>query len=204
MLLPFRIPHSPFRIPLIGLVIALLVFGCASSGMQDVQLFDPLPSQPFTKFLVLGIHEDSRVRRLFENAFVAELAAQKVEGVQSYRFIFEEKAINVERVLRAVQEAGADALVTVRAMDVDLQPKVSRPVQREKLEFDIASDNPERRLLPKRDKVTLQTNVYQASSRYMILSATSRVVSPDSVAEVGQEVCRETVKALAKENLIRR
>ena len=192
------------RFRLIGLLVGLLACGCAGTRTQDIEVYEPLPSQPFAKFLVVGIHEDSRIRRLFENAFVAELAGQGVEGVQSYRFIFEERAINAANVLRAVQESGADAVITVRAVDVDLAPKTTRPVQRETLEFDLFSQNPERRLLPQRDKVTLQTNVYQTANRRLVLSAISRVVSPESVETIGQEVCRETVESLAREKLLRR
>lgn len=195
--------RSP-RFGLIGLLLGLLAGGCASTGTLEVEVYEPLPSQPFAKFLVVGIHENGRTRRLFENAFVAELAGRGVEGVQSYRFIYEERAINVERVVRAVQESGADAVITVRAVEVDLQSKTARPIQRDRFEFDLASDNPERRLLPKRDKVTLQTNVYQAANKHLVLSAMSRVVGPDSVEAVGQEVCRETVESLAREKLIRR
>jgi hypothetical protein len=185
-------------------LVGLLAWGCAGTSTQEIEVYEPLPSQPFAKFLVLGIHEDGRIRRLFENAFVAELSGHGVEGVQSYRFIFEERAINVERVMRAVQESGADAVITVRAVDVDLQPKTARPIQRETLEYDLFSDNPERRLLPQRDKVTLQTNVYQAANRHLVLSATSRVFNPDSVETIGREICRETVASLAKSKLIRR
>ena len=193
-----------FRSRLTGLLVCLLACGCACTGTQEVEVYEPLPTQPFAKFLIVGIHENGRTRRLFENAFVAELAGHGVEGVQSYRFIYEERAINVERVVRAVLESGADAVITVRAVDVDLQPKTARPIQRDRFEFDLASDNPERRLLPKRDKVTLQTNVYQAANKHLVLSAMSRVVSPDSVEAIGQEVCRETVESLSREHLLRR
>lgn len=193
-----------FRFRLRGLLVCLLACGCASTGTLEVEVYEPLPTQPFAKFLVVGIHENGRTRRLFENAFVAELAGHGVEGVQSYRFIYAERAINVERVLRAVQESGADAVITVRAVDVNLQPKSARPVQRETLEVDLLSQEPERRLLPRRDKVLLQTNVYQTANRHLVLSATSRVVSPESVEDVGQEVCRETVQSLSREHLLRR
>ncbi len=191
------------RFCLLGLLVGLVTFGCAGAHTQELEVFEPLPSQPFAKFLVLGIDEDGRVRRLFENAFVAELTRQGLEGVQSYRFIYEEKAITVPNVQRAVQESGADALITVRAIEVNLQTKIGRPMQRDNLEFDVLSKDPERRLLPQRGKVTLLTNIYQAANRQLVLSATSRVTNPDSVETVGREVCRETVASLAKSKLIR-
>ena len=193
---------SGFR--LIALLAGLIALGCAGTRTQEVEVYAPPPSQPFTKFLVVGIHEDGRIRRLFENAFVATLASHGVEGVQSYRFIFQEQALNRANVLRAVQESGADAVITVRVVDADFQPQTARPVQRENLEFDLFSENPERRLLPRRDKVTLQTNVYQSANRQLMLTATSRVVSPDSVESIGQELCQNTVETLAKEKFIPR
>jgi hypothetical protein len=196
-------PSRPARLRLIGLLVGLLACGCAGTQTQ-VEVYEPLPSQSFAKFLVVGVHTDGRIRRLFENSFIATLKGQGAEGVQSYRFIFEEQALNAPNVLRAVQESGADAVILVRVLDTDIQPKTARPVQRENLEFDLGSQDPARRLLPRRDKVTLQTNVYQAANRQLVLSATSRVVGPESVEAIGQEVCRETVEALAKNKLLRR
>jgi hypothetical protein len=170
-----------------------------ATACEDTEGRNAQPFRPFSPARGPG-----RIRRLFENAFVATLAGQGVEGVQSYRFIFQEQAITIPNVLRAVQESGADALITVRVVEADFQPKATRPVQRETLEFDLFSQNPERSLLPRRDKVTLQTNVYQTANRHLVLSATSRVVSPESVETIGQEVCRETVEALAQRKLIRR
>jgi len=192
------------RFRVIALLAGLLACGCAGTRTQEVEVYAPPPSQPFAKFLVVGIHEDARVRRLFENAFVQTLASHGVEGVQSYRFIFQEQALNRPNVLRAVQESGADAVITVRVVDAEFQPQTARPVQRENLEFDLFSENPERRLVPRRDKVTLRTNVYQSADRQLVLTTISRVVSPDSVESIGQDVCRETVEALAKAKFIAR
>ena len=192
------------RFCLLGLLVGLLACGCAGTRTQEVEVYAPPPSQPFAKFLVVGVHEDGRIRRLFEKAFVATLAGHGVEGVQSYRFIFEERALNRPNVLRAVQESGADAVITVRVVDAEFQPQTARPVQRENLEFDLFSENPERRLLPRSDKVTLRTNVYQSANRQLVLTATSRVVSPDSVESIGQELCQNTVEELAKGKFIAR
>lgn len=193
-----------FLFRLTGLLVGLLTCGCAGTRTQEVEVYAPPPSQPFTKFLVVGIHEDGRIRRLFENAFVSTLTSHGVEGVQSYRFIFQEQALNRPNVLRAVQESGADAVITVRVVDAEFQPQTARPVQREDLEFDLFSENPERRLLPRSDKVTLRTNVYQSADRQLVLTATSRVVSPESVETIGQELCQNTVEVLAKEKFIPR
>jgi len=187
---------------LIG-VVGLAVWGCAGTSMRDVQVYSPVPTEPFGKFLVVGIHENGRTRRLFENAFVAELDKQGVEGVQSYKSIYEERAITLPNVERAVRETGADAVITVRAVEVDIQPQ-NRPMQRDTLSFDLGSSDPNRRLLPHRDQVSLQINVFKSATREIVISATSRSVRPDSVEEIGREACQATVEALAREHLLRR
>lgn len=189
-----------------GWVLALLVgpvaFACSHTRVQDVEVIEPLPAQPFGKLLVLGIHEDSRVRRLFENAFVAELAAQNVEGVQSYKFIYEERAITVSNVLRALQESGADSLVTVRAMNADTgTPRIAR--REGSAVFDLKPLSGDRSVFSRGTQVTLQTNVYEAGSKRLVLSATSQAVGAESVEDVGHEICRVTVTSLAREKLLK-
>jgi hypothetical protein len=187
----------------LGLLVALATIACSHTRVQDVEIIEPLPAQPFVKLLVLGIHENSRTRRLFENAFVAELAAQKVEGVQSYKFIYEERAINVPNVLRALQESGADSLVTVRVMNADTgTPRIAR--REGSAEFDLKPLSGDRSLVSRGTQVTLQTNVYEAGTRKLVLSATSQAVRPESVEDIGREICRVTVASLAREKLLRR
>ncbi len=187
----------------LALLVGLVAYGCMGTHTQTIEVYEPRPPEPFAKFLVVGAHADGRIRRLFENAFVGTLTRHGVEGVQSYRFLYEEQAITPANVLRAVEASGADAVLTVRVLEAEVRPKAMRPIPRERLEFDLFSTNPERQLLPRPDKVRLRTNVYQADNRHLVLSATSLVISPESVERVGQELCEETIKILTQENLLR-
>jgi hypothetical protein len=160
--------------------------------LQSVEVVPLKPPQVFTKFFVVGVSEDGRMRRLFENAFVAELGRQGVEGVQSYKYLYEEGSISAPNIQRAAKEYGADAVITVRVVDAEGQPTS----QRETLESQQTT------LLPRRERVSLRVNVFQATTRYLALTAISKSVGFDSVNTVAYEVCQETVKALARENLI--
>jgi hypothetical protein len=187
----------------LALLVGSIAFACSHTRVQDVEVIDPLPAQPFAKLLVLGIHEDGRIRRLFENAFVAELAAENVVGVQSYKFIYEERAINVQNVLRALQESDADSLVTVRAMNAGTgTPRIAR--REGSAVFDLHPLSGDQSLVSRGTQVTLQTNVYEASSKRLVLSATSQAVRPESVEDLGHEICRVTVTSLAREKLLKK
>jgi hypothetical protein len=195
--------HRPVRCFVLALLVGTIALACSHTRVQDVEVIEPLPAQPFAKLLILGIHEDGRIRRLFENAFVAELAAEKVVGVQSYKFIYEERAINVQNVLRALQESGADALVTVRAMNAGTgTPRIAR--REGSAVFDLHPLNGDQSLVSRGTQITLQTNVYEASSKRLVLSATSQAVNPESVEEIGHEICHATVVSLAREKLLKR
>lgn len=177
---------------LVGLFVGLLACGCAGTQLQNVEVLPLKPPQVFTKFFVVGVSEDGRMRRLFENAFVAELGRQGVEGVQSYKYLYEERAISAPNIQRAAQEYGADAVIAVRVVDAEGQPTT----QRETFESQQTLS------LPRRERVSLRVNVFQATTRYLALSAISKSVGFDSVNTVAYEVCQETVKALAREHLI--
>jgi hypothetical protein len=177
---------------LVGLFVGLLACGCTGTHLQSVEVLPLKPPQVFTKFFVVGVSEDGRMRRLFENAFVAELGRQGVAGVQSYKYLYEERAISAPNIQRAAQEYGADAVIAVRVVDAEGQPMT----QRETLE----SQQPT--LVLGRERVSLRVNVFQATTRYLVLSAISNSVGFDSVNTVAYEVCQETVKTLAREHLI--
>jgi hypothetical protein len=187
----------------LALLVGLATLACSHTQVQDVEVIEPLPAKPFAKFLVLGIHENGRTRRLFENAFVAELTAENVEGVQSYKFIYEEQAIRVENVLRALQESGADALVTVRVMNADIRTPQRGP-RSGSATFDLYPIGGDHSLFSQGTRVTLQTNVYEAGNRKLVLSATSEAIRPESVEEIGHQICHATVVSLAREKLLRR
>ena len=43
-----------------------------------------------------------------------------------------------------------------------------------------------------------------AGNKKLVLSATSQAVNPESVEELGHEICRATVVSLSREKLLRR
>jgi len=112
--------------------------------------------------------------------------------VQSYKYLYEEGSISAPNIQRAAKEYGADAIIAIRAVDAEGQPTS----QRETLE------SQQTMVLPRRERVSLRVNVFQATTRYLALTAISKSVGFDSVNTVAYEVCEETVKALARENLI--
>ena len=193
----------------VGLLVLLALSGCSVTRTVEVEVFRPLPAQPLQKILVVGLHENGRVRRIFENTLVAELTAHGAEGVPSYRFIYQESALNVQRIKRAIEESKVDGVITARVLDADLRnrpsPQVTAAPATDAFDLESAAPPQVQNLMPRKpSRVTIQTNTYAAAGTTLLLTATSRAINPESVEELSQEISEETIRSLAHEKLLPR
>jgi DNA-binding transcriptional MocR family regulator len=191
------------------LFLLLAVGGCSTTRTVEVEVFQPLPAQPLKKIRVVALHENGRVRRIFENTLVAELTAHGVEGIASHRFIYQESAINVRSVQRAIAESNADGVITARVLDADLKNRPARVQMGAPAAdvYDLQSAPPEQveNLMPRKpSSVVIQTNTYAAAGTTLLLTANSRAIRPESVEEVSREVSQETIRSLAREKVLPR
>jgi hypothetical protein len=195
------------------LVSGLLAFsalsGCGVTRTVEVEVLRPLAAEPQKKILVVGLHENGRVRRIFENTLVAELARHGAEGIPSTRFIYQESALNVQRIKRAIEEAKVDGVITARVLDADLRnrTKPAAPAAADADPFDMGSAAPPElpNLMPRKpSRVTIQTNTYLAAGTTLLLTATSRAINPETVEELSHEISLETVRSLSQEKLLPR
>ena len=73
----------------------------------------------FRRVIVAGVGAQTSVRRNFEDEFVNQLRAVGVEAIPSYRYISEFDNPDLPRLKKAGQEAGADAAILARAVNVE-------------------------------------------------------------------------------------
>lgn len=107
------------------LLLALAVAGCAGPTRIVQQWQDPAyAGGPFKRIFVIGITRDATVRRVFEDAFCAELAARAAECVQSYTLVPEDGVAPRERYDGAVAKARADGVFIARVLRVERRTEV--------------------------------------------------------------------------------
>ena len=97
---------------------AALLSGCAASE-RIVKVFeDPnFDAGPFTRILVVGVHEDAGIRRQFENSLVAAMNTTGPAAVASLSLMSADDPIERDRVVAAARETAADAVLITRLLD---------------------------------------------------------------------------------------
>lgn len=107
------------------LLVAVAIAGCAGPTRIIQEWQDPAyAGGPFKRIFVIGITRDATVRRVFEDAFCAELKARAVECVQSYTLVPEDDIASRERYDGAVAQARADGVFIARVLRVDRRIEV--------------------------------------------------------------------------------
>jgi len=116
------------RLSLIGFALAwtLLVTGCSSTSRIVNQWSSPEYAAPrFARIMAIGITRQPSIRRSFEDEFVTRLKATGVDAVPSYHFITEDGPVEEPRLREAVKQAGADATIMTRLVQVEKKTRVS-------------------------------------------------------------------------------
>jgi hypothetical protein len=119
----FRRAAMPLARLVVVLAAALLAAGCASTRIVN-QWEAAEPGPAFRKLLVVGMSPNESVRRTFEDEFVKALAARGVAAVPSYMVIPETGRVPEGRLDAAMQQAGADGVITTRVVRVNQEVDV--------------------------------------------------------------------------------
>lgn len=107
------------------LLLVLALAGCAGPTRIVQQWQDPaFTGGSFGRVFVIGVTHDATVRRVFEDAFCAQLRARSVDCVQSYTLVPEDGIASRERYDGVVAQARADAVFITRVLRVDRRIEV--------------------------------------------------------------------------------
>ncbi len=179
---------------------ALLVVSCGpATEINSTYTADQLEQKNFTKIVVMTLSPRQADRSTVENALVAELGDEGIEAVPSaslfpVEFFEEEKGrTDLERQL---DEAGADALLTVNLLDVDqyanlvatdpvFDPITAYPYYGYWYDYydywypNVYTDA----YLTATTQVVTETNLYDLSTGELIWSAQSSTVDPETIFE---------------------
>jgi hypothetical protein len=102
------------------------VTACAASTKIINQWVSPDYASPrFKKIMVIGVSKQPSIRRTFEDEFVSQLKAAGVDAVPSYVYISEDGQVDEGRLQAAVKQAGADAAIVTRLVQVEKKTQVT-------------------------------------------------------------------------------
>ncbi len=191
-----------------SVLLCLAVAGCASTSLvNEWQSPDAAPAM--RKVLVVGVTNQSSVRRVFEDEFAAQLRAAGVEAVPSYSLLPEDGQAEQAVLEAAVHDAGADAVLVTRLVKqeqrVDVSPGSYRPAFGMGFYGWYSSawmgfyDPP---TVYQYDVVTAETSLYSPPQSRLVWSGTTETFSPKDVKKETADFARIIIAALKKRGIV--
>ena len=108
------------------LLAAAMLSGCATTSIIS-EWRDPEVKEagPYKKLFLAAITKQETVRRQMEDAFKDNLSAHGAEGVPSYGPLTEAAEAKKERLVKAVKDSGADAVLVIRLVKRETETTIS-------------------------------------------------------------------------------
>ena len=189
-----------------------LMAGCASSELTDIWSDTSFQSHPLKKVLVISVSKNSMHRRIWEDAFGAELIHHGVTPTSSYR-LFPDAVPDTNQVIEIVRENDFDGVLVTHRLPSEANPQYVQGYMGQEQYTRFAG-----RL---NGFVPYYRNVWHAgyidsqkvdiraidvwttkNEGQLIWSATSKTPEPNSGQEVRPEIVKLVMSELTKQRII--
>jgi len=198
---------NPYKLLAFLLVFSFLP-ACAVTKFHSVSLDDTYTGGPLKKILIVGVANQSKYRLMFERIFTAEFGKRGVEAVASHKVIILASDLTKERIVRAAEKLGADAVLVTFVVGIKDQYLTydSQNVQRAtrgKLSWNwVNTYASEPITYTKLESVRLSTNIFERKTEKLVWNGISETVDMESVEEVIDSLCKAVLKDISKKGLI--
>jgi hypothetical protein len=201
------------RLAAIGLL-AFGVVGCA--GQDRVVRLDQSESvaAPFEDILILAVYSDADARRDYEVELVRALRASGTGAHYSLEFMRSSEEINRETLVRVAAEAGVDAILVTRPIDIDrrveegseldaaaIDAQGNTPLSRYFYYYSIQFADPEQAGLIA--TAVLESDLYRVADEELVWQVQSTAKDRTSVFELALGQARALTAAMRQDGIIR-
>ena len=145
----------------------------------------------------------------FEDEFVAQLRRKGVDAIASYRYIPEETRIDDVKLKQTAKEAGADALISVRTVNVDQKTDIGPsyyPVPGFGIfgrHFGASWDGPYGAPTVSRYEVyTSEATLFDLAKNEVVWTGTLKTAEPDNINTAIRDYVGQIITALEEKNLL--
>ena len=192
-----------------AIVAALLLSGCAATQIINQWSNPSYETASFKRIMVIGISKQTSIRRTFEDVFVAQLKAAGTDAVPGYEFIPEDGPVEESRLAQAVEQAGADAVITTRLVRVERQadylagpygPYPGFGYYRWYSTAWVGFYEPPR--LHFYDIYISETSLHDVRKDRLVWSGTAKTTKLDDIGNEIQEFVEVVIRALREKNLL--
>jgi hypothetical protein len=189
-----------------------LMAGCASSELVDIWSDSSFQPPSLNKMLVISVSKNSVQRRMWEDAFSAELAKHAVVATPSYR-LFPDAVPDTNQIIQIMGSNSFDGVLFNRWLppETNTQYMQGYATTGQGMRYNLRRKrfatyyrDIEHAMYVDSQKVDIRAIEVWATrnEEQMIWSATSRTPEPNSVQEVRPEIVKLVMSELAKRGII--
>jgi len=110
----------------LAIAVLALLAGCSTANPIVSEWRNPgYSGASFNRIMVGGLGGATSVRRNFEDEFVAQLRAQGIDALPSYRSMPRDEEVDEAKIKEAAKKAGADAAILARPIRVEEKTQFS-------------------------------------------------------------------------------
>jgi hypothetical protein len=198
----------------IASVACMLAAGCASSiGIDDIYRDVSFDGAPFSRILVVGIHDDANLRRRFEDGLVRSLARSGTSAVSSVVAMGSRTALSRDTLVAAADETDADGVLITRLLDSQVRAELDRQTSSTRVDrrnnIPIAdffryeyTEIEDPMSISTIGSVSLVSDLYSVATGTRVWSAQSTAVEKREVLDVIEGVADALATRLRREGLI--
>ena len=188
---------------------ALVATACAPNALVHEWKSPGYSGRPFDRVLVVTASPDPEIRRVYEDAFVQELAAMGVTATAAHVVIQENGAVPSERIIQAIGEVHANAVLVQRMIGKERKAAsyVPPPLQAgAKAELYAVYQAGMTMGTPPQpydyEVYTLETSLWEAADQGLVWFSTSQTFQPGTVPTAARDLADVVGKALRQQQLL--
>lgn len=198
--------------PALAAAVALSVISCAASRITSTYMDDAYSGGPMKTAMVVGIFDDLKMRKIFEDAFVQQLTPAGVAAVTSYAWFPTDKEIDTTAVKKVARQKGIDRVLVTRLIGVEekevYNPPVTSPIphpyyysygQYYSTVYHYVNTPG---YTTTHEYVRLESNLYAVDSEKLVWSAATETIDPEDVGKAADTLCKVLVKNLKINGLV--
>ena len=186
---------------------AILIGACAKSVTPIGEWRDSAYTDKIDKLLIVGATSRSTQRRVFEDLFVQAMVATEVSTTPSYKLITNSLELSRETVTQAIQGHNIDAVLVTRLAGVREEEHYKLPTDHDYYNhyeeyYDHAVEKSTRGYFSQFNVLTLETNVYDATSGKLVWSMQSDTIDRSAPRHLIVDQIDLTIQMMTKQGLI--
>jgi hypothetical protein len=204
----------------LAMISLFLIFlsSCAPTRLTDAWKDTSYTGGALKSVMVLGVSDNLRNRKMFEEVFSKQFENHGVEAVASFEAIPKDVKLNKENIKShkeiikaAALERGVEAILVTHLVAVEEKAVYHPPTydpfpntyhHMGSYYVGIYDYTHTPGYYSQHKYVSLESNLYGISTEKLIWSASSETVDPKSVNEIIESLCQEVMKSLRKNGLI--